>query len=111
VGPAGAVDVVADALVGAIAGVDDATAEGAGVGDAAGVAVAGATVETRGTSVGEATIGAAVVVATPDADGVREAVATVVAAEPLGVGVATITVADGVSGLCVGTTVGPVVAL
>ena len=114
-GPAGAVDVVAGALVAAIAGVDDATAEGAGVADEAGVAddagaaVAGATVEVTGTSVGEATIGVAVVVATPVANGVREAVATGVASDPLGVGTATVT--EGVSGFCVGTTVGPVVAL
>jgi hypothetical protein len=117
VGPAGAVDVVAGALVAALAGVDDATAEGAGVADEAGVAedagvaVAGATVEVIGTSVGEATIGVAVVVATPVANGVRDAVATVVASDPLGVGTATVTVAEGVSGFCVGTTVGPVVAL
>lgn len=111
-GPAGAVDVVAGALVAAIAGVDDATAEGAGVADEAGVADdAGATVEVTGTSVGEATIGVAVVVATPVANGVREAVATGVASDPLGVGTATVTVAEGVSGFCVGTTVGPVVAL
>jgi hypothetical protein len=109
VGPAGAVDVVAGALVAAIAGVDDATAEGAGVADDAGEAVAGATVEVTGTSVGEATIGVAVVVATPVANGVREAVATGVASDPLGVGTATVT--EGVSGFCVGTTVGPVVAL
>ena len=53
----------------------------------------------------------AVVVATPVANGVREAVATGVASDPLGVGTATVTVAEGVSGFCVGTTVGPVVAL
>lgn len=117
VGPAGAVDVVAGALVAAIAGVDDATAEGAGVADEAGAAddagvgVAGATVEVTGTSVGEATIGVAVAVATPVANGVRDAVATVVASDPLGVGMATVTVAEGVSGFCVGTPVGPVVAL